>query len=82
MADSDYKPPFNLDKLGFHNPKAYVLRAAWWLEEFHILPRAGGLDDQDLRYVEDMETLFNGKRTAQRDVDDLKEQLRKSKNAG
>ena len=80
MADSDYKPPFSLDTLGFHLPKAYVLRSGWWLEEFHIMPKAGGLDCQDLRWVEDMEKLFNGKRRAQRDVDDEKEELRKMKN--
>jgi hypothetical protein len=42
----------------FNNPLAYVYRTASWMERFQVLPHAGGLDDQDSLWADDMELYF------------------------
>lgn len=39
----------------FHHRESYVIRTVSWLREFAVLPRAGGLNDQDRAWVEDVE---------------------------
>lgn len=49
------------------------------MERFHILPQTGGLDDQDLAWVDDMELYFAMKAQVQREYREwLKTQERSS----
>lgn len=43
---------------GYKLPKAYIDRTASWLQRFGVLPERGGLNDQPLAWVEDMEKRF------------------------
>ncbi len=43
---------------GYYNPRDYVDRTASWLQRWGILPEPGGLNNQPLNWVRDMELRF------------------------
>lgn len=59
-GDKGADPP-KLEHIQFKHPRSYVYRTCSWLERFGVLPRAGGLDDQDKTWVEDAELYFAAK---------------------
>lgn len=46
---------------GFNYPMDYLIRTYSWLKQFHVLPEAGGLNDQDALWIADIE-LYSGMR--------------------
>jgi hypothetical protein len=40
---------------GFFYPTDYIMRTGSWLRRFHVMPNRGGLLDQDLNWVRDIE---------------------------
>lgn len=51
-----------LEDVGFENPADYLKERFSWLYGYKILPRAGGLDDQDASFTRDLHKLFLVKR--------------------
>lgn len=57
------------------------MRTFNWLNRWSVLPRPGGLEDQDKTWVEDMERMASMKDQVQREYNVYKEAERK-RNAG
>lgn len=57
---------------GFHLPLPYLRVTASWLQRWGIMPRAGGLEDQDKHWVDDMQIWFHLKAEAQEAYEDSK----------
>ena len=65
-----------IDDPGYHNPRQYIDRTYLWLERWGILPSAGGLLDQDRRWVEDIELRSAMKSQVQREYWKTKDEQR------
>ena len=52
---SDEPPPIPKD-FGFHHPEDYVFERANLFVNYKILPGAGGWDDQDPQWTDDLKT--------------------------
>lgn len=66
---ADPKP---IEHPAFCYPRDYVYRTCSWLERFGVLPRPGGLDDQDAAWVDDAELYFALKGQTQREYAEWK----------
>lgn len=53
-----FEPYVEPDQPGYYHAREYVDRTASWLQRFGVLPEAGGLNDQALTWVKDMERRF------------------------
>lgn len=58
MASDD--PPREVDDFGFYYPLEYVLETGQLLVNYRIMPKAGGWDEQDYWWKEDMLTYLAG----------------------
>lgn len=69
MAASEDVPE-GLDDFGFHYPLSYVQTTCDLaiLSNFHALPRAGGLDNQDDFWLQDLMTYLRGYARAKHDA--------------
>ena len=50
----------SIEDYGFHNPPDYVTESfeTWYLTEYRVMPRAGGWDDQDYYWRQDMRQML------------------------